>query len=90
MKYNYLSGGTQISEVTRSVFECSVSSTGQASYQQVLAGAGDDIEAALDTWSQYVATVEANMATAAPASREGLHETSRMCQVKIYSILLNP
>lgn len=53
-------------------------------YQQVVAGLGGDEEqlaAALTTWKQYVETVEASMNAPAPASREGLHEASRLCQV---------
>ncbi|KAK8381872.1 hypothetical protein O3P69_015107 [Scylla paramamosain] len=53
-------------------------------YQQVVAGLGGDEEqlaAALTTWKQYVESVEASMSAPAPASREGLHEASRLCQV---------
>lgn len=53
-------------------------------YEQVVAGLGGDDEqlaAALTTWRQYVESVEAEMSAPAPASREGLHEASRLCQV---------
>ena len=53
-------------------------------YEQVLKGLiGDDdqLEAALITWGQYVDTVEDNMSVPAPASRQGLHEAARLCQV---------
>lgn len=53
-------------------------------YEQVVAGLGGDDEqlaAALTTWKQYVDSVEASMNAPAPASREGLHEASRLCQV---------
>lgn len=53
-------------------------------YQQVLAGlSGDDeqLVAALKSWSQYVTTVETSIEAPVPASREGLHEEARLCQV---------
>lgn len=53
-------------------------------YQQVLAGlSGDDeqLVAALNSWSQYVSSVESSMEAPAPATRDGLHEEARLCQV---------
>ncbi|KAG7175997.1 Nesprin-1-like 1, partial [Homarus americanus] len=73
------SGPTQVVEA----WQIAVRDT-HCRYEQVVAGLGGDDEqlaAALTTWKQYVDSVEAEMTAPAPASREGLHEASRLCQV---------
>lgn len=53
-------------------------------YEQVLAGLNADdeqLDAALNSWQHYVDSVEENMSSPFPASRDGLHEAARRCQV---------
>ncbi|KAK7077528.1 hypothetical protein SK128_024285, partial [Halocaridina rubra] len=53
-------------------------------YEQVVAGLSKDDEqlaAALTTWQSYVDSVEASMNAPAPATREGLYESLRLCKV---------
>ncbi|KAK8753286.1 hypothetical protein OTU49_003678 [Cherax quadricarinatus] len=73
------SGPTQVVEA----WQIAVRDT-HSRYEQVVAGlSGDDeqLAAALSAWKQYVDSVEQEMSSQAPASREGLHEASRLCQV---------
>lgn len=73
------SGPTQVVEA----WQIAIRDT-HSRYEQVVAGLGGDdqqLAAALTTWKQYVESVEASMNAPAPASREGLHDASRLCQV---------